>query len=440
MNQDRYEVVNSIEADYRQAQAARGFRMLGAVPGDRVGLCVSSSIDLLFAIGGALRSGVIPVVLNSQLLAKERNLIIKDAEVVIMIDSEAKFATLSNHGIDEISPYPLTRPMLYTSGTTGRSKGVVSPVLSESDAKKLWSEEIDQWSIDKSDIHLVCSPLYHSAPIRHSLSTLLAGGSIVVPGRFNVETVVNAIRETGPTTTFCTPTHLQRLAEAGKLSALSSLRLVLHAGSKCEEKIKRQAIEAIGVKNLWEFYGSTEGQFTVCSSVDWLERPGTVGRARKNRKLKVDEDEIIWSSCPPYARWEYWRDPARSAAAWHDEFFTVGDLGYLDQDGYLFLRGRRDDLIVSGGVNVYPVEVEAVLQDLDGVSDIVVFARDDEQWGQRVCAAIVGTVTENQLSIFARENLAPFKRPKEYFFVESIPRTALDKLRRSRMSIDLGLD
>ena len=439
MNQS--DIVISYEnSEKLQAQAAAGLKRLGILPGDRVVLCAESSPELLFAIGGSLRSGITPVVVNPQLVESERNSIIKDCDAVAVIDSSAELQDLFGTAAEELSKFPLTRPMLYTSGTSGTPKGVFSPIIEESEAKKLWLEEIEQWSFSQEDVHLVCSPLYHSAPIRFALSTLLVGGSVVIPGKFEANKIVSAIKSTNPTTTFCTPAHLQRLVASGGISELSSLRLVLHAGAKCDEKLKHTVINEVGADKVWEFYGSTEGQFSVCSSSEWLEKPGTVGRARKNRKLFVGSDQVIWTACPQYARWEYWNDSVKTSKAWMGEYFTVGDLGHLDADGYLYLFGRRDDLVISGGVNLYPVEIEAVLQKIEGIKDVVVFGVNDEKWGQKLCAAVVGKVSLQQIDRFLKENLASFKRPKEYFFVQSIPRSALDKVRRSRMAIDLGIE
>ncbi|MDQ1373342.1 MAG: long-chain acyl-CoA synthetase, partial [Actinomycetota bacterium] len=209
----------------------------------------------------------------------------------------------------------------------------------------------------------------------------------------------------------------------------------------CPEPLKRAALQAFPAGSVWEFYGSTEGQFTVCPPDLWLERPGTVGRARPGRRLSVDPDGTIWCGVPPYARFEYWRDPDKTAGAWRDDAFTVGDLGRLDEDGCLFLDGRRDDLIISGGVNVYPAEVESVLAAAPGVGEVAVFGAPDERWGQRVCAAVVpdGTVDAGVVMAEARRHLAPYKCPKDVYVLDALPRTATGKVRRSAIAGRLGL-
>jgi long-chain acyl-CoA synthetase len=216
--------------------------------------------------------------------------------------------------------------------------------------------------------------------------------------------------------------------------------LVVHAGSSCPAALKRAVLERVGPDVLWEFYGSTEGQFTACSPEEWLERPGTVGRARPGRRLRVDDDGTIWCRCPTFARFRYWHDDEATARAWRGDEFSVGDLGRLDPEGYLFLDGRRDDLIITGGVNVYPAEVEAVLAEAPGVVEAAVFGLADETWGQSVCAAVVGPVTERELRAYVSAQLAPYKRPKAYFLVDDLPRTATGKLRRRALPSVLGLD
>jgi long-chain acyl-CoA synthetase len=163
-----------------------------------------------------------------------------------------------------------------------------------------------------------------------------------------------------------------------------------------------------------------------------------VGRARPNRRLDVDGDGRIWCTVPPYARFTYWRDPGRTAAAWRGDAFTVGDAGHLDADGYLHLLGRRDDLVISGGVNVYPAEVERVLGELPGVTEIAAFGVDDEEWGQRLEVAVVGSVDERAVLDHARASLPPARRPKRVHVVDDLPRTSTGKVLRRELPGLLG--
>ena len=328
-----------------------------------------------------------------------------------------------------------------TSGTTGVPKGVDSGVLSPGDAAALVAEERELWGFCADDVNLVLSPLYHSAPLRFAMGTTLAGGRVVIPGAFDAQVITAAITHERPTSMFCVPTHLQRLFahwdDVG-VPDLSCFRLVAHAGAPCPTDIKKRLIDLFPAGSTWEFYGSTEGQFTACRSEEWLERPGTVGRARPGRSLHLDADGTIWCAVPEHARFSYVDDPDKTAAAWRDTpdgaAFTVGDLGRLDDDGYLWLDGRRTDLIISGGVNVYPLEVEQVIGEHPGVFDIAVYAVDDQQWGQRVCAVVVGSATEVELTAYAREHLAPPKRPKTWTFRDELPRTLTGKVRRDELS------
>jgi long-chain acyl-CoA synthetase len=320
-----------------------------------------------------------------------------------------------------------------TSGTTGTPKGVHSGPLDDAQAAALVAEERDLWGFAGDDVNLVLSPLHHSAPLRFATGTLLAGGRVVAPGPFDPAVVTATIERDRPTTMFCVPAHLQRLFAHWDLVGtpdLSCFRLVAHAGAACPPAVKHRVIETFPSGSTWEFYGSTEGQFTACRSEEWLERPGTVGRARPGRSLSVDTDGTIWCEVPAHARFSYFGDPGKTAAAWRGNAFTVGDLGRLDADGYLYLDGRREVLIITGGVNVYPVEVENVLSEHPLVDDVAVYGVPDETWGQRVCATVVGAITAAELDAWARERLAPPKRPKEYRFVDELPRTLTGKVRR----------
>ena len=433
------ERITASEAEHHMRRVAGSLRAAGVREGDRVAFALGNSSAYLCALLGAMRAGAVAVPLNPTLLPHERHVLLDDAAPALVVDSDDALAELLGGPEADLAPVPRSRPMHYTSGTTGRPKGVWSGILDDADAAALASEETALWDFGPDDVNLVVSPLYHSAPLRFASATLLAGGDVVVLPKFDGESVACAVADEHPTTAFLVPAHLQRLFALAERPKLDTFRLVLHAGAPCPEPLKHVAVDAFGEDVLWEVYGSTEGQFTVCSSREWLERPGTVGRARPGRALSIDGDGIIWCDVPRHARFEYWRDPERTALAWRGSAFTVGDLGRLDSEGYLWLDGRRDDLVISGGVNVYPVEVEQAVAAFPGLVDAAVFGVDDEQWGQRVCIAVVGDVDGEKLLAYARTRLAPYKVPKDVYRVAELPRTGTGKVRRSRLAAELGL-
>ncbi len=406
--------------------------------GCRVALLVPGSVPYAELVIALLRREVFPVPMDPKLTPSERTALLGDLSPDLLVTSQEQVeSVLASLPDDPALGPPRGRPIHLTSGTTGRPKGVHSGVLDASAAAALVAEERELWGFRPDDVNLVLSPMHHSAPLRFATGTLLAGGRVLVPGPFDPALVTAAIVEHRPTSMFCVPAHLQRLFahwDEHGWPDLSSFRLVAHAGAPCPERIKRRLVQEFPPGSTWEFYGSTEGQFTACRSEEWLDRPGTLGRARPGRTISADDEGHLWCVVPPHARFGYFADPEKTAAAWRETAegpaFTVGDLGRVDDDGYVWLDGRREDLIISGGVNVYPAEVEQVLGEVSGVEDIAVFATDDEQWGQRVCAAVVGPVSEESLRAHAREHLAPAKRPKEYHRLEVLPRTATGKVRR----------
>ena len=411
--------------------------------GSRVALLVPGSQEYVDLVLALLCAGVFPVPLDPALTSAERDRILAPiAPDLVVIDPAEVTALLTSlpgriPGLAGPAGVPRGRPIHCTSGTTGTPKGVFSGLLSPADVEALVAEERDLWGFRESDVNLVLSPLHHSAPLRFATGTVLAGGRLVIPGRFDPQRITDAIVSERPTTMFCVPTHLQRLFahwdEVG-VPDLSCFRLVAHAGAPCPPALKHRLIEAFPAGSTWEFYGSTEGQFTACRSEEWLEHPGTVGRARPGRRLRTDDDGRLWCTVPPHARFDYLGDPEKTANAWRSSpegpEFTVGDVGRVDDQGYVFLDGRRTDLIISGGVNVYPLEVEQALREAPGVEDVAVFAMPDPVWGQRVCAAVVGPASEETLREYAVGELAPAKRPKSYLAVDALPLTSTGKVRR----------
>ena len=444
------ELLGAADAEDRQRRAAGALAARGCRWGDRVAFALGSSADLICAVLGAARTGLIPVLLNATLTPAERDLLADDAQPALRIFDPGDLAALSGAAPVDLAPYPLTRPMHYTSGTTGRPKGVTTGIWDEATARQVFEDEASVWHFDPADLHMVCSPMYHTVSIRFSAGTLLSGGSLAILSRFDAATALDVIRRHRPTTTFLVPTHLQRILQSPELGpgeTFDSLRLLVHAGAPCPESVKRATMDRVGAGAVWEFYGSTEAQFTVCPPADWLERPGTVGRARTGRRLFIDDPSgsgVIWCDMPDFARFRYWRNDEATQQAWRGPACTIGDLGRLDPDGFLYLTGRRHDLIISGGVNVYPAEIENVLAAVDGVAEVAVFGLPDEQWGQRVCVAYVTDIgspaaAEEALRAAASDRLAPYKRPKTYIEARDLPHTATGKLIRRAVPEHLGL-
>jgi long-chain acyl-CoA synthetase len=413
-----------------------GLRGRGLAPGAVLAFSCPNSPRLLAAVFGCLRAGYAPVVLSPSLTDHERADMLSDLPVEAVVD-DPLLHELCDDSAASVEPPAMgahfrCRPLHFTSGTSGRPKAVWSGWLTPEAADASAADEQSVWSFAGSDRHLVNGPLSHSAPLRFALNTLLHHGSVIVPPRFEAEAAGELVASGQVTTTFMAPVHLQRILTQAPPPS-HALRLLAHAGSACPTWVKQQAIELFGEAVVTEFYGSTEGQFTVCPGTEWAAHPGSVGRARDGRRLRILDDQI-WCQVPRYARFEYWGDPEKTGAAWDGDWFTVGDLGRLDADGYLYLEGRRTDLIVTGGVNVYPAEVERILGEVRGVTKICVVGVKDEQWGHRVCAVVTGDVTEHIVNEYAAAHLAPYKRPKTVVIADELPLTHSGKIDRARVA------
>lgn len=422
----------TVEAQARRA--AGWLRGRGLRPGDRLAVVASNRPEYATLTMGALRTGIVPVLVNVHLAPADRDWIVADCDPALVVTDQT-WPSWDDDPPLELAPWPLARPMHYTSGTTGRSKGVWSGLLSEADAAAFADDEHDLWAASgPGEAVLVCSPLYHSAPHRITLSALLHGARALVQERFDAEEAAGALAGGRATGAFLVPTHLRRLVAVDGLSAPAARR-VLVAGEPCPDALMRRAMRAVPV--LWQFYGSTEGQFTIITPGEWAERPTSVGRARTGRIVDVrdagsDGVGTVYVSALPFTRWEYWRSPERTAEAWDGDAFTVGDLGRIDADGYLYLEGRREDLVICGGVNVYPAEVERVLLEHPDVVEVAVYGVPDEEYGQRVCAAVVSRgASAGDIGEWARSKLPGSHRPKQVTLVDALPRTGSGKVRRT---------
>ena len=452
------------ELDARHRRLAGALRAQGLATGDRIAVLSANRPESLEVTTGALRAGIVPVPVNALLTPPEMAYMIEDSGARWLFTDRAMEAT---PGLDHVVTFgdayerflhegaeaavpgvALGRPMHYTSGTTGQPKGVWVDPVSPSAGARLSEDFRSQWGLSPEDRHLVCSPLAHSAPHRFAMRTLEAGGAVVLIDKFDADEVLAAVELFGVTSTFMVPTHLERIISRPRRTLarhdVSSLRLLAHAGAPIRPETKRSAIDLFPPGSVWEFYGSTEGSATRISSEEWLAKPGSVGTPRAGAEILVTEESgqrlppgeagVVWVRDQRAERFSYWNDPVKTGAAWRGDAFTVGDLGYLDTDGYLFLTGRVHDTIITGGVNVYPQEVEDVLASHPAVAEAVVYGAPHDEWGQQVHAAVVPVfgypLDPDLLRTWARERLAGFKCPRHIEIVESLPRTATGKVAR----------
>jgi long-chain acyl-CoA synthetase len=339
--------------------------------------------------------------------------------------------------------------MGYTTGTTGRPKGVRRPVLDVEPELVIAGSTVLTSSfglVPGPGVHLTCSPLYHSAPGHFSVQCLHLGHTVVIHRKFDAEAVLADIERYRVTSSQMVPTHIHRLlrlpAEVKAKYDLSSLEVLLVAGAPFSPDEKRAAIEWLGLV-VWEYLAATEGIVSRVSPQEALDHPGTVGRPEAVRLLDEDGTEVpageagtIWF--PSGAPFEYHNDPAKTADALRsDGWATVGDIGRLDEDGYLYLLDRRVDLIISGGVNIYPAEIEQRLITHPAVADAAVVGVPHPDWGHQVVAIVQpedgwtgGDQLAADLDAHCRAALASLKCPARYEFRGSLPRTPAGKLLR----------
>lgn len=451
--------------DARARSLAGALTTAGVRRGDRVAVLGRNRVELIEVCIGSLRAGIVPVPINPLLTEREIEYVLEDSGAHWLftdrsVDSQVpeRIITFGDayerclHEADpvELATVTLGRPMHYTSGTTGTPKGVWVPRESEPRAQELSSAYVRLWGLSADDVHLVCSPLAHSAPLRFAIRTLEAGGTIFLQTRFDAAETLAAIELFGATSTFMVPTHLERLIDLGSVRLarhdLSSMRLMAHAGAPIRPETKRAVIDLFPPDCVWEFYGATEGQATRISAREWAERPGSVGTPLPGGRVTIVSEGgreqgpggtgLVWIEEGTGERFEYWRDRAKTEQAWSDGAFTVGDLGYVDDAGYLYLVGRRHETIITGGVNVYPREVEDVLGSHPSVAEVAVYGAAHEEWGQEVCALVVAApgqpLDAELLRSWARERLAGFKCPRRIEVVAELPRTATGKIQRPR--------
>jgi long-chain acyl-CoA synthetase len=345
-------------------------------------------------------------------------------------------------------------PMFYTSGTTGRPKGVRTGMLGGGlpvEVMKLMGAGFgDSMHAPHNGLTYLNGPVYHSAQWAFSMFPLFIGSGVVMRQKFDAAEALRIIDEHGVTNTHLVPTQFIRLLklpdDVRSQFDGSSLEIVWHGAAPCPPDVKRRMVEWWGPK-IWEYYGATEGGVvTLVSSEEWLERPGTVGRPGPTAEVTIRDEAgeavpagtsgTIWVKNLMGMDFEYHGDADKTAAAHRGAAeFTLGDVGYLDDDGYLFMSDRKIDMIISGGVNIYPAEIEGVLVTHPAVRDAAVFGVPNDEFGEEVKAAVelnddvaASDELEDELIAFCREKLAGYKAPRSIDVVAALPRHPTGKL------------
>jgi long-chain acyl-CoA synthetase len=470
---------------------SHGLRSLGLGPDDTLALVLPNSAEMVAAYLAGTQIGLYVTPINHHLVAPEIAYIVADSGARALLGHERfgdELATVVAELGDDVPPayaigevagfrplsdliagQPETRPddrvagaaMHYTSGTTGRPKGVKRGRvdMDPDDLAGLYSLFLSLFGVQPGDGHVHCtgSPLYHTAVLLWTANSLHMGHKVVLMDRWSPEGMLELIERHRVTTSHMVPTQLHRLLalpeDVRARYDCTSVRCMVHAAAPCPPEVKRRMIEWWG-DAVMEYYAATEGGGTIVTAKEWLERPGTVGKAWAGAEVRIFDDDgepvptgevgTVYMSLAQ-ANFEYKGDLTKTKAnRVHTDdggaFFTVGDVGVLDEDGYLFLRDRKIDMIISGGVNIYPAEIEGELLTHPKVGDVAVFGIPHPDWGEEVKAVVEpaagtegGPVLADELHAFAKERLASYKRPRTFEFIAEMPRDPSGKLYKRKL-------
>jgi len=467
--------------------AERASRLLGLLasagigPGDTIALFLGNRREAFEAFWACAHAGVTYVPVNWHWTADELAYVLDDAACRALLVDEA-FADVAtatgavdrldlvtvtgeDHearlaAVDPLEPAEalLGGPMFYTSGTTGRPKGVRGALAGgggvPSGVLSLVAGGLGDY-VPAGGRTLLAGPVYHSAQWVFSFLPMVAGSSVVMRQRFEPAAFVRDLDEHAVTNVHLVPVQFKRLLDlpAPVRDGLvgRDLQAVWHGGAPCPEPWKRAMIDWLGPR-VHEYYGSTEGAFiSRITAEEWLARGGSVGRPLATIEVLVlDDDGQAVPPGEPGTLWfrnllgmdfEYHNDPAKTAAAHREPgVFTTGDVGHLDEDGYLWLSDRKIDMIISGGVNIYPAEIEAVLAEHPAVTDVAVIGVPDEEYGEAVKAVVQvgeghqpsGALAEDLIA-HCRSKLAGYKRPRSIDWTDALPRSAAGKLQKREL-------
>jgi long-chain acyl-CoA synthetase len=461
-------------------RAANALLDLGLGPNARIAIFAENSADTLIMYIAARVAGVSAVVVSFYFGVEELEYILRNSDsaavwadsatvgtavaaaaqvggVRVVVHGPPHQRTLHWKSLAEAadpSPPSLTRPatfeLVFTSGTTGHPKAVRSPYEPPDTVGELLAS-LSNHHLAGLGAHLTVGPLYHAGPHSGAIGLLLSGSSVVVLDRFDAENTLRAIQQYRIATTVMVPTHFVRMlalpAEVRSQYDVSSLVRVAHTGSSCPVSVKYAMIDWFG-PIFREAYGSTEaGTVAAILSEDWLLHPGSVGRVAEGYQVTVVDDggatvgpgvegRLCFSA--PGNRMITYHDDVDAAAETYVRpgLFTIGEIGYVDNEGYIYITDRSKDMVVSGGVNIYPAECERVLRDHPGVSDVAVFGIPDPEMGERLIGLVVlrdSGVSAEELMRYGRDRLAHYKVPRRIDFVQEIPRSAMGKMSKGHI-------
>ena len=339
--------------------------------------------------------------------------------------------------------------MIYTSGTTGRPKGI-DRTVDPANAHRTLLGIAALWRLTPDDVHLVAGPLYHTGPSSYGQVHLLIGATVVMMPHYDAAEALQLIDRHRVTTSFMVPTHFSRIVQLEPAERrrydLSSVKLIMHSAAPCPAHVKRGIMEVFPPGTVTEFYGASESGFSKITAEEWLRKPGSVGRAWPGHELRILDEQGRQLPAGEigliYVRgasldFRYRGADDKTRQAFRDGCFTAGDLGYLDADGYLFIADRRTDLIITGGANVYPAEVESVILQHPQVADAAVIGLPDPEMGKTVVAVVElrpgASTTAEELIAFTRRDLAHYKCPRRVEFVAELPREPQGKVRKHQL-------
>ena len=453
-------VLSYADLDDRANRLAAVLEGMGANLGRPVAAVLPNGIEFFEVAMAAGKLGVPFLPINWHLKADELAYIVSDADVSVVVSSAPvegrptlvvgdDYENAITGGDPAARGVEGTVPSLvfYTSGTTARPKGVVHGSFTGEAIRKGMEGQAALWRWTADDVHLLCGPSYHAGPCGWAFTALYMTATTVIMPSWDARKWLRLVDQHRVTRAFMVPAHFIRLLEVPEEERaqydLSSLRLIVHGAAPCPVPIKRRMIEWLGPLGceIHELYGGSEGGATKIGPEEWLAKPGSVGKPWPGVEVRVlDEDGgrlpagepgLVYIT-PMSGGFEYRNDPEKTAAAWRDGAFTIGEIGYLDEDGYLFITDRASDMVLWGGVNIAPREVEEVLYDHPAVIDCAVFGIPDERSGERLKAMVEarGGVAVDELSAFVRDRLADYKVPKDWELVDELPRDAAGKVRK----------